>query len=79
MGFATAFIKMSKSTWELISEDRITYIDSMISYDKTWGCQLGHMKLPAQSIKIDDSTWELVLVNSIPILKCMRKVGSPAH
>jgi hypothetical protein len=61
------------------SEDQITYIDSTILYDKTWGCQLGHMKLAAQSIKIYDSTWELVLVNSIPILKCMRKVGSPAH
>jgi hypothetical protein len=63
MGFATAFIKMSKSTWELISEDR----KHTSSYDKTWGCQLGHMKLPALSIKFYDSTWELVLVNSIPI------------
>ncbi len=39
------------------------------------------MGLPARSheaaspIKIYDSTWELVLINSIPILKCMSTMG----
>ncbi len=67
---------MSKSTWELISEDWMTYINCMTK-----------MELPAESHEAGNYihkkmcvlTWELVLKILRSVSDCMTKIELPAE